>query len=536
MGAPSGPAPTVSTRGTEAPTAPNKWLVTAAISLGTLMGTIDISIVNVALPHVQASFGVAITEAAWITTAYLVAIVMILPLTGWLGASFGRKRVYQTGLIVFTAASFLAGVAPSLTALIAARALQGLGAGVLGPMEQSILRETFPSKQQGLATGLYGMILLVGPTIGPVLGGTITDSYTWRWIFFINLPVGVLASAMVALIIREAPRTGVPRLRFDFVGVAFMAAGLSSLVVVMEQGNRWDWFDSPLVWGLTLTAVSSLLLFVFWELFGTDAPAVDLRILGERAFSAAWVSVGIVAFGLFSGLILMSLFLQQNLGYTATQAGIQFFPRGLVSMVVSPIGGIIAGLLGPRFVVAPGLFLAGVALFMMSHWTLNAGPREILVPMVVLGVAFPMMIIPLFASALSSVDRSKAIGAAGLMNLMLQLGGSFGTAITTTMLERGIDQFHARLVEQARPDHPAWAEAARQVTALMTTRGGSDPIASQQQALVLLDRIITGQAAVLSFEHAFQVIALAYFGALLAMPFLPGKSRPEAGAAGAVDV
>ncbi len=518
------------------PVAPSKWLVTAAISLGTLMGTIDISIVNVALPHVQASFGVAVTEAAWITTAYLVAIVMVLPLTGWLGASFGRKRVYQTGLIVFTAASFLAGVAPSLPALIAARALQGLGAGVLGPMEQSILRETFPPKQQGLATGLYGMILLVGPTIGPVLGGGITDSYTWRWIFFINLPVGLLASAMVALIIREAPRPPAPRQRFDFVGVGFMAAGLSSLVVVLEQGNRWDWFDSPLVWGLALTAGSGLLLFVFWELAGTDTPAVDLRILGGRSFAAAWLCVGIVAFGLFSGLVLMSLFLQQALGYTATQAGIQFFPRGLVSMVVSPIGGVVAGILGPRYVVAPGLFLAGVALFMMSHWTLNAGPVQILVPMVVLGVAFPMMIVPLFAAALNAVERSKAIGAAGLMNLVLQLGGSFGTAITTTMLERGTTLFHARLVEQARPDHPAWAEAARQVTALMVVRGGSDPTAGQQQALAALDRVITGQAAVLSFEHAFQVIALAYFVALLAMPFLPGRGRPADGAAAAADV
>ena len=518
------------------PVTPNKWLITAAISLGTLMGTIDISIVNVALPHVQATFGVAVTEAAWITTAYLVAIVMILPLTGWLGASFGRKRVYQTGLIVFTAASFLAGVAPSLPTLIAARALQGLGAGVLGPMEQSILRETFPPRQQGLATGLYGMILLVGPTIGPVLGGWITDSYTWRWIFFINLPVGLLASAMVALIIREAPRPRVPRPRFDFVGVGLMSAGLSSLVVVLEQGNRWDWFDSPLVWALTLTAGSSLLLFVLWELVGTETPAVDLSILGGRAFAAAWVSVGIVAFGLFSGLVLMSLFLQQTLGYTATQAGIQFFPRGLVSMVISPIGGIVAGLLGPRFVVAPGLFLAGVALFMMSHWTLNAGPVQILVPMVLLGVAFPMMIVPLFASALNSVERSKAIGAAGLMNLMLQLGGSFGTAIITTMLERSTTLFHARLVEQARPDHPAWAEAARQMTALMTVRGGSDPTSGQQQALAALDRIITGQAAVLSFEHAFQVVALLYFVALLAMPFLPGKARPAGGATMAVDV
>jgi MFS transporter, DHA2 family, multidrug resistance protein len=517
------------------PVIPNKWLVTAAISLGTLMGTIDISIVNVALPHVQATFGVAVTEAAWITTAYLVALVVILPLTGWLGAAFGRKRVYQLGLVVFTGASFLAGLAPSLPTLIAARALQGLGAGVLGPMEQSILRETFPPKQQGLATGLYGMVLLVGPTIGPLLGGWITDSYTWRWIFFINLPVGLLASAMVALIIREAPRIRTQPPRFDLIGIGLMTAGLSSLVVVLEQGNRWDWFDSPLVWGLALTAGSSLLLFVFWELVGTETPAVDLRILGGRAFDAAWVSVGIVGFGLFGGLVLMSLFLQQALGYTAMQTGLNFFPRGLISMTMSPIGGIVAGLLGPRFVVGPGLFLAGAAMALMSRWTLDAGSLQILAPMMLLGFAFPLMIVPLFASALNSVERSKAIGAAGLLNLMVQLGGSFGTAIITTMLERGTTLYHARLIEQARPDHPAWAEATRQMTALMM-RGGSDATAGQQQALAVLDRVITGQAAVLSFEHAFQVIALLFFAGLLAMPFLPGKGRPAPGAAAPVDL
>ena len=521
--------------GAGTPAAPNKWLVTAVISLGTLMGTIDISIVNVALPHVQATFGVAVPEAAWITTAYLVALVVILPLTGWLGATFGRKRVYQIGLIVFSGGSFLAGVAPSLPALIAARALQGLGAGVLGPMEQSILRETFPPGEQGLATGLYGMVLLVGPTIGPLLGGWLTDSYTWRWIFFINLPVGVLASTLVALIIREAPRMRTPRTGFDFVGIVLMAAGLSSLVVVLEQGNRWDWFDSPLVWGLTLTAASSLVLFVFWELFGTETPAVDLRILGGRSFAAAWVSVGIVGFGLFSTLLLASLFLQQGLDYTALQAGLKFFPRGLVSMPMSPIGGIVAGLIGPRFVVGPGLVLAAGAMVLMSRWTLDAGAAQILAPMLMFGFAFPLLVVPLFSSALNAVERSKAISAAGLLNLILQLGGSFGTAITTTMLERNTILFHARLVEQARPDHPAWVEATRQVAALMT-RGGSDAVAGQQQALAVLDRVITGQAAVLSFDHAFQVIGLLFLVALLALPFLPGKSRPGAGAAAPVDL
>ncbi len=521
-----------------APVTPSKWLVTAAISIGTLMGTIDASIVNVALPHVQASFGVAVTEATWITTAYLVALVVILPLTGWLGSTFGRKRVYQVGLIVFTGASVLAGVAPSLPALIAARVLQGLGAGVLGPTEQSILRETFPPKEQGLATGLYGMVVLLGPTIGPLLGGWITDAYTWRWIFFINLPVGLLASAMVAIIVRvrEASRMQTGRAGFDFVGIGLMAAGLSSLVVVLEQGNRWDWFDSPLVWALTLTAGSGLLLFVLWELIGTESPAVDLRILGSRAFSAGWVSIGIVGFGLIGGLVLQSLFLQQALGYTATQTGLNFLPRGVVTMLITPAAGIVTGLIGPRYIVAPGLMLAASVMFLMSRWTLDAGPAQIVVPMLLLGLGLSLLLVPLFGSALNSVPRSKATGAAGLMNLMFQLGGSFGTAILTTMLERGTDLFHARLVEHARPDNPAWTAALGQVTALMTGRGGSDATTGQQQALAALDRLITGQAAVLSFEHAFQIIALLFLAALLATPFLPAGRRPVSGEAQSIDL
>ncbi len=520
----------------EGPVTPNKWLVTVAISIGTLMGTIDASIVNVALPHVQASFGVAVTEATWITTAYLVALVVILPLTGWLGSTWGRKRVYQVGLIVFTAASVFAGVAPSLPALIAARVLQGLGAGVLGPTEQSILRETFPPKEQGLATGLYGMVVLLGPTIGPLLGGWITDSFAWRWIFFINLPVGLLASAMVAIIVREAPRMRTGRAGFDFVGIGLMAAGLSSLVVVLEQGNRWDWFDSPLVWGLALTAGSSLLLFVLWELVGTEAPAVDLRVLGSRAFAAAWVSIGIVGFGLIGGLVLQSLFLQQALGYTAMQTGLKFLPRGLVTMVITPAAGIVTGLIGPRFVVAPGMVLAASVMFLMSRWTLDAGPLQIVFPMLVLGLALSLLLVPLFGSALNAVERPRVTSAAGLMNLMFQLGGSFGTAILTTMLERGTNLFRARLVEHARPDSPAWAEAVGRVTALMTGRGGADATAGQQQALFALDRLITGQAAVLSFEHAFQVVALLFLAALLAMPFLPAGGRPASGEAQSIDL
>jgi DHA2 family multidrug resistance protein len=275
-------------------------------------------------------------------------------------------------------------------------------------------------------------------------------------------------------------------------------------------------------------------LFVVWELVGTEAPAVDLRILGTRAFASAWATIGIIGFGLLGGLVLQSLFLQQALGYTAAQTGLAFLPRGLVTMLISPAAGVVTGLIGPRFIVAPGVALAAAAMGLMSRWTLDAGPLQIVVPMLLLGLALSFLLVPLFGSALGAVERRKAAGAAGLMNLMFQLGGSFGTAILTTMLERGTTLYHARLIEHARPDNPAWTAAVRQVSAVVALRGGADAAAGQQQALAALDGIITGQAAVLSFEHAFQVIAALFLIGLLAMPFLPARSRPADG--GAIDL
>jgi DHA2 family multidrug resistance protein len=268
--------------------ATNKWLITVDVTFGTLMGTVDASIVNVAIPSIQATFGVSITEVTWISTSYLIALVIVLPLTGWLASVFGRKILYQICLLVSIGASMLAGVAPSLPFLTAARVLQGFGGGVLGPTEQAILGETFPPEQRGLATGLYGLVIVLGPTIGPLIGGFITDNYSWRWIFFINLPVGIIGSLMVAAFV---PEPGYIKARrapsIDAVGIGLMAAGLSCLLVVLEEGNRWDWFSSQLVWGFGLTAASCLLLFVLWELFGTDTPVVDLgRINGSGSPSS----------------------------------------------------------------------------------------------------------------------------------------------------------------------------------------------------------------------------------------------------------
>jgi MFS transporter, DHA2 family, multidrug resistance protein len=509
---------------------PNKWLVTAAVTFGTLMGTVDASIVNVALPSIQASFGVSITEVTWVSTAYLIALVIILPLTGWLASVVGRKLLYQTCLLVFVSASIMAGLAPSLPFLIAARVLQGLGAGALGPTEQAILGETFPPEQRGLATGLYALVVVLGPTIGPLIGGLITDNYTWRWIFFINLPIGLIGFLMVAAFVIEPAYIKAQRTTIDAVGITLMAVGLSALLVVLEQGYQWDWFTSPLVWGFALTAGSCLLMFVLWELFGTESPAVDLRLLANRSFAAAWVSVGLLGFGLLGALLLQSLFLQEVLGYTATQTGLAFMPRGLATMVMSPLSGLLLNRLGPRVMASTGLGLVCTAVALMSRWTLDSGRLQTTVPLVINGVGLSMMFIPLFTSALAAADRRRLTGAAGLVNLQLQLGASFGTAILATMIENGIQVNHARLVEQTNPTNPAYQHMIAQLTGLMMARGGADPTLANTQALAAVDSIITAQASVLSFEHAFQMIVIVLLCMYLCIPFLRRPPRgPAAG-------
>ena len=506
--------------------APNKWLVATAVTVGTLMGTVDASVVNVALPSIQATFGVSITEVTWLTTSYLIALVLLLPLTGWLVSVFGRKPLYQACLLVFIGASVFAGLAPSLPLLIAARVLQGLGAGILNPVEQAILSETFPPEQRGLATGLYGLVVVLGPTIGPLVGGWITDNMTWRWIFFINVPVGLLGSLLVASFVPEPAHIKQPgRVKVDAVGIGLLAVGLSSLLVVLEQGNRWDWFSSPLVWGFGLAAVSSLLLFVLWELLGTETPAVDLRILTNRAFTAAWASVGVLGLALIGALLLQSLFLQEVLGYTATQTGTMFVPRGLVTMIMSPIAGLLLNRVGPRVLAAAGGLSVAAALFMMSRWTLDAGLLQILPPMMLNGLGLAMLFIPLFNAGIASVDRRKITGAAGLLSLQLQLGAAFGSAILATMIERGITRYHAILVEHATPASPAFSATLQQLTQLLSGPGGRDSVTAQQQAYAMLDQTITAQASVLSFNHAFQIIAAIALIVLLCVPFL---RRPTA--------
>jgi DHA2 family multidrug resistance protein len=510
-----------------APPAPNKWLVTVAITVGTLMGTIDASIVNVAIPNIQAAFGVPITTVTWIATGYLIALALVMPLTAWLSAVFGRKAVYQVSLLLFVAASVLAGMAPTLGVLIVARVVQGLGAGVLGPVEQAILRETFPPEEQGLAMGLYGVVVVLGPTLGPLLGGWLVTNYDWHWIFFINVPIGLAGSLMVAAVVHDPPYIKARRVAVDAWGMLAMSVGLTALLVVLEQGNRWDWFRSSLVWALVIVAGVALLVFVLWELVGTATPAVDLRIFANRAFAAGCAGSFILGFILFSAILLQSLFLQELLGYTAFQTGVTFLPRGLVTMAVSPVAGLLYQALGAHVLVAAGSLLTAWSLWLMSRWTLEVGMAQMLLPFVMLGLAMPLLFVSLAAASLSRLDRRQLTNATGLLNLIRQLGASFGTAASATLLERGITIQDAHLLTHATPGNPLFQGALQHLTGLIIQRSGSDAWTAERRALGMLAGSISRQAVTLSFDHVFQIVALASLIMLLVLPLLP--SRPPRG-------
>ncbi len=487
----------------------SKWVVATSVLMGSVMGAIDTSVVNVALAHIQASYGVTIQQVTWVSTSYLIAVVIVMPLTAWLGTVLGRKRVYLLSVLIFTIASAFCGLSRTLGQLIFFRVLQGLGGGALQPIAQAIMRETFPLEEQGQAMGFFGMIVLLGPAIGPTLGGWLTDNYSWPWIFFVNLPVGALALFMASQFIVDPPYMRARGLqRFDYVGIGLLTVGLASLQILLEEGERDGWFTSPFILSLTVIAAVTLAIFIFWEL-RARAPAVDLRVLGNVAFAAGSFIIGIVGVVLFGGLILLPLFLQNLLHYDATQAGLALMPRSLVMVLAMPIAGLLYNRLGVYVMLPIGLVMSAFAGLLMARFNLDSGPLQILWPQVIQGVGFAFMFISLSTAALSTITRPQMQSAAGLFNLIRQLGGSLGTAIVITMLDHKTTTASANLVRYASAYNPTFMRWWQGIQAGLVARG-SDPVTAHRQALALLHGLIARQAAVVAFDYVFAVIGLVF--------------------------
>src|SRR6266849_5910636 len=421
----------------------NKWLVTLSITFGTLMGAIDASIVNVAVPHLMGSLGVTVEQITWVTTGFVIATVMVMPLTGFLARLFGQKRIYMISLFLFIVGSALCGLAHTLPLLVFFRILQGLGAGALQPTEQAILRQTFPPQEQGMAMALFGMAVVLGPAFGPTLGGYIVDNYSWPWIFFINIPIGIVSLLMVQRFVQEPEDVRAAmhemaarqRKHMDWAGIAMLIISVGTMQYVLEEGNRNDWFASGEIKVIALISAISLIFLIIRELSAT-VPAVDISLFKDMVFFSGTM-IGAVMFAmLMSVTFLLPLFMQTLLGFTATQSGLALMPRSLTMLVVMPIVERIYNKVSPRIVVAFGIVMFAYTAWLMGHYTLQTSQRDIVNVLIIQGIAFSCLFIPLTTVALSTIPRHRLPDATGLNSLLRQTGGSVGLAVFATLLTR----------------------------------------------------------------------------------------------------
>jgi MFS transporter, DHA2 family, multidrug resistance protein len=503
-----------------APPRTNKWLVTVSVSFGTLMGAIDASIVNVALPQIRGAVGATIQEITWISTGFAMATVVVMPLTAFLGRLFGQKRVYLASLVLFVAGSALCGVAQTLPQVVLFRVLQGFGAGALQPTEQAILRQTFPAREQGMAMALFAMAVMLGPAIGPTLGGYIVDNYHWSWIFFINLPVGLLGLVMVTRFvhepddIREANRAAAESQRgnVDWQGIAFLAVGLAALQYVLEEGQQDDWFDSRFIVLLSVVALLALAGFV-WRELTARVPAVNLRLFKDPVFTSGTL-IGSVMFAmLMASMFLLPLFMQELLGFTATQSGLALMPRVLVMMIATPFVGRIYNRVSPRLLVGLGVAMVSIGSFALGRITLQTTSEGIVQAILIQGAGFAFLFVPLTTAALSNVPRTLLSDATGLNSLLRQIGGSIGLAVFATLLSRNAVQARHSVVAHLVPGRPEVLERLAQLQAFFASRG-YDVSSARQAADQALAGMATQQSMVIAFEHVFHLAGIVFLAVL----------------------
>jgi DHA2 family multidrug resistance protein len=524
----SGPFPLAARR---APV--NKWLVTISVSFGTLMGAIDASIVNVAVPHLTGSLGVTIEQITWVTTGFVIATVMVMPLTGFLARLFGQKRVYMACLALFVIGSALCGMVRTLPLLVFFRILQGLGAGALQPTEQAILRQTFPPKEQGMAMALFGMAVVLGPAFGPSLGGYIVDNYSWPWIFYINVPIGIISLFMVSRFVHEPEDVRAAmhqmaarqRKNMDWSGIALLFIGLGTMQYVLEEGNRNDWFQSGEIKLIALVAIVSLAALVIREL-SARVPAVDLSLFKDVIFTSGTL-IGAVMFAMLMAVtFLLPLFIQLLLGFSATQAGLAMMPRSLCMLVVMPIVGRIYNKVSPRLVVAFGIVLFAYTAWLMGHYTLATSRADVVQVLIIQGVAFSCLFIPLTTMALSTIPRHRLSDATGLNSLLRQTGGSVGLAVFATLLTRFATSSRGGMLSHFSMSSPAMIARMAGIQRMLQARG-LDAMAARNTAARMIDGGLRQQAMMISFEKLFYLSGILFLCVLPLVFFL--KMPKDAG-------
>jgi MFS transporter, DHA2 family, multidrug resistance protein len=494
----------------------NPWIVAFSVMFATFMEILDTTVVNVSIPHIAGNLASTVEEGTWVVTSYLVANAVILPMSGWLARYMGRKRLLLTCVAGFTLTSLACGLATSLPMLIVFRVLQGLTGGGLQPLAQAILLETFPKEKHGHAMAAFGIGILLAPILGPTLGGWITDNYSWRWIFYLNLPVGVISMLMMNAFVFDPPYIQRKQgSRIDLWGIGFLALGIGTLQVVLDTGQRKDWFSSNSIRFFATTCVIGLIAFV-WREMKTLHPLVDLRALKERSFSTGVFVISLLGFVLYASLVLLPIYVQTLLNYPAYQAGLALSPRGIGALLTTPLAGYLTSKIDPRRLLIFGLVIGSVTMFQLSHLNLNAGMSDIIWPQVLQGVGLSFLFIPLMASSMARISKEGMGNATSIFNLMRNIGGSFGIAIMTTFLTRRA-QFHQNhLIENVQPGSLRLQEMLAGMQAWFHS-AGADKYTASRKALAAMYGLVQRHAAMLSFVEAFWIMGVVF---LLIIPLI----------------
>ena len=505
----------------------NPWFIAFTVMLATFMEVLDTSIANVALPHIAGSLSAGVDESTWVLTSYLIANAIVLPLTGWLSRLFGRKRFYMACVLIFVISSLLCGLAPSLPLLVFFRVLQGAGGGGLQPVSQAILVESFPQQKQGMAMAVYGMGVVVAPIIGPTLGGWITDNYTWRWIFFINIPVGLLSLLLTSSSISDPPhllreRTS-GRVRIDYIGLAFLSVGLGFLQVMLDKGQRDDWFGSRFIVGCAIAAVVGLIGAVVWELRQKE-PIIELHLFKNRNYAVATVTMFLLGVVLYGTTVLLPMMLQTLMGYTAELSGWVLSPGAILTMVTLPIVGKLLAKYPPNALVMFGLFSLGVGMFALARLNLTTSFWIFVFMWMISRGSLGFLFVPINVSAFAFVPKERMNSATGMINLARNIGGSVGISLVTTWQVRFAQRHQMRLVDHLSPLNPSYQRAVHGLAAVLHSRG-ADLYNATRQAQALIYGELQRQANMLAFIDVFYLLGIL---CLVGIPLMLLVKRPPA--------
>ena len=506
----------------------NRWIVAITVMLPTLIVIVDTTVVNVSLNHIRGSLSAGIDESTWAITSYLASNAIIIPMTGWLSRLFGRKRYLIFSILLFTFGSLMCGSSWNIQSLVFFRILQGIGGGALQPISMAILLETFPPHQHGMAMAIFGIGTMFGPIIGPLLGGWITDNWSWHWIFYINVPIGIASILMALFFIVDPPYMERMKMKIDYWGLLFLVMGFGCLQIVLDKGQREEWFSSSFITWLSFISISSLILFIIVQCF-TENPIINLRTFKNRSFSSGNMIAFFTFFCMFSSIVLLPIYLQTLMGYTSFLAGLVLGPGGIATMITMAIAGKLITKINPKAILAFGIAVAAYAVHLMAQFNLLADFNTIIWPRLVMGVGMGFLFIPLTTLTLSGIRKEEMGNATAIFNLLRNLGASFGVAIVTTILVRRAQFHQVHLVEHLNPFDRNFQLAVPQISQILQDKGFISFPPNQGSLSVIYSQLIK-QASMLSFNDVFYLLSIMI---LLILPLVLLMKKGKADVPGA---